>query len=80
MKDSNYSEKSAVVSNLRHFNCLQKAKEHLLAAKDSSTKNMSGEFISVDLRNAVSSLGEIIGEVTSEDILNNIFTKFCIGK
>jgi tRNA modification GTPase len=41
---------------------------------------MSGEFISVNLRNAAGSLGEIIGEVTSEDILNNIFTKFCIGK
>lgn len=80
LKDSNYSEKSAVVSNLRHFNCLGKAKEHLLNAKESTLNNMSGEFISVDLRNAVSSLGEIIGEVTSEDILNNIFTKFCIGK
>jgi tRNA modification GTPase len=41
---------------------------------------MSGEFISVDLRNAENSLGEIIGKVTSDDILNNIFSKFCIGK
>jgi tRNA modification GTPase len=41
---------------------------------------MSGEFIAVDLRNAESSLGEIIGKVTSDDILNNIFSKFCIGK
>jgi tRNA modification GTPase len=80
MKDSNYSEKSAVVSNLRHYNCLGKAKEHLLSARVSSINNMSGEFISVDLRNAINNLGEIIGEVTSEDILNNIFTKFCIGK
>jgi tRNA modification GTPase len=80
MSDSNYSEKSAVVSNLRHYNCLEKAKEHLLSARESSMKNMSGEFISVDLRNAINNLGEIIGEVTSEDILNNIFTKFCIGK
>jgi len=80
MKDSNYSEKNAVISNLRHYNCLEKAKDHLLTAKDSALNNMSGEFISVDLRSAVSNLGEIIGEVTSEDILNNIFTKFCIGK
>ena len=80
MKEANYSEKNAVVSNLRHYNCLEKAKVHLLSAKKSSMENMSGEFISVDLRNAVSSLGEIIGEVTSEDVLNNIFTKFCIGK
>jgi tRNA modification GTPase len=78
--NSNYSEKSAVVSNLRHYNCLRKAKDSLLNAMDSVNKGLSGEFISVDLRNAESSLAEIIGAVTSEDILNNIFAKFCIGK
>jgi tRNA modification GTPase len=80
LSDSNYSEKTTVVSNLRHYQCLSRAKENLIAARESAEKNMSGEFISVDLRNAITSLGEIIGEVTSEDVLNNIFTKFCIGK
>ncbi|HET56746.1 MAG TPA: tRNA uridine-5-carboxymethylaminomethyl(34) synthesis GTPase MnmE [Ignavibacteria bacterium] len=75
-----YSERGAVVSNLRHFNALKKAKDHLVQAKDSVKSGMSGEFIAVDLRNAESSLGEIIGKVTTEDILNNIFAKFCIGK
>ncbi len=78
--NSNYSEKSAIVSNLRHFNCLKEAKTYLKMSKESINKKLSGEFISVDLRNAANSLGEIIGEVTSDDILNNIFTKFCIGK
>ncbi len=41
---------------------------------------MSGEFISVDLRNALNHLGEITGEVTNDTILNNIFMNFCIGK
>ena len=77
---SNYSEKSAVVSNVRHFRCLKKAKDSLLNALDSVDKKLSGEFISVDLRNAENNLAEIIGAVTSDDILNNIFTKFCIGK
>ncbi|HED07258.1 MAG TPA: GTP-binding protein, partial [Ignavibacteria bacterium] len=77
---SNYSEKNAVVSNLRHYNCLKKAKESLIDANNSISSKMSGEFISVDLRNAENNLGEIIGEVTSDDILNNIFSKFCIGK
>lgn len=77
---STYSEKSAVVSNLRHFNCLTKAKENLLNARESASSFLSGEFISVDMRNAENSLGEIIGEVTTDDILNNIFMKFCIGK
>ncbi len=75
-----YSEKSAVVSSLRHFLCLKNAKESLQKAMDSINLGLSGEFIAVDLRNAESNLGEIIGEVTSEDILNNIFMKFCIGK
>ncbi len=77
---NNYSEKSAIVSNLRHYNCLKKAKSELENALKSIDLKMSGEFISVDLRNAEIYLGEIIGEVTSEDILNNIFMSFCIGK
>ncbi len=75
-----YTEKSAVVTNLRHYNALKKAKEHLIAAKNSINEGLSGEFVSVDLRNAENSLGEIIGKVTTDDILNNIFAKFCIGK
>jgi tRNA modification GTPase len=77
---STYSEKSAVVSNLRHYECLKKAKENLMAARESVTGRYSGEFIAVDLRGAATSLSEIIGEVTTDDILNNIFMKFCIGK
>ncbi len=76
----NYSEKSAVVSNVRHYQCLRKAKESLINAENSINSGLTGEYISVDLRNAEQILGEIIGEVTSDDILNNIFMKFCIGK
>lgn len=75
-----YSETTTVVSNLRHYSALEKAKQHLVIAKDSINQKLTGEFISVDLRNAENSLSEIIGKVTSDDILNNIFTKFCIGK
>jgi tRNA modification GTPase len=78
--NTNFSEKTAIVSNLRHYQCLSRTKENLMRARDSAMNNMSGEFVSIDLRNAINCLGEIIGEVTSEDILNNIFTKFCIGK
>jgi tRNA modification GTPase len=78
--NSMYSEKTAIVSNMRHYDCLKRAKESLLTAKQSAEKKMSGEFISMDLRNAENDLAEIIGEVTNDDILNNIFTKFCIGK
>ncbi len=75
-----YTERSAIVSNVRHFNNLKFAYEFLKSAKSSIERRLSGEFVSVDLRNAEVALGEIIGIVTSDDILNNIFSKFCIGK
>ena len=78
--NSNYSEKSAIVSNIRHYQCLREAKKSLVNSEISINEGLTGEYISVDLRNAENSLGEIIGEVTSDDILNNIFMKFCIGK
>ncbi len=77
---NNYSEQSAIISNVRHYNCLSRAKDSLNSALKTSENNLSGEYISVDLRTAAVSLSEIIGEVTSDDILNNIFSKFCIGK
>jgi len=78
--NENYTEKTAIVTNQRHHNCLKKSRENLINARESILQKMSGEFISVDLRNAEMNLAEIIGEVTSDDILNNIFMKFCIGK
>lgn len=78
--NSVYSEKSEVISSLRHYHCLSKANEYLDLAKKSILNKLSSEFISVDLRNAENSLGEIIGLVTTDDILNNIFMSFCIGK
>ncbi|MEE9430896.1 MAG: tRNA uridine-5-carboxymethylaminomethyl(34) synthesis GTPase MnmE [Melioribacteraceae bacterium] len=80
ISENSFSEKSVIVSNLRHKTALEKSALHLNKAIESIDKKYSGEFISVDLRNTESELGEIIGEVTSEDILNNIFSQFCIGK
>lgn len=80
LKNSHYSERSTLVSNIRHYDCLKRSKANLENSLKSINSNYSGEFIASDIRNAVVSLGEIIGEVTSEDVLNNIFSKFCIGK
>lgn len=78
--ESSYTEQSAIVSNSRHYECLKRAKQFLQNATNAIWQKLSGEYVSVDLRNAENSLGEIIGEVTSDDILNNIFSRFCIGK
>jgi tRNA modification GTPase len=75
-----FTEKSAVINNVRHFDALSKAKIDLEEGVASLNNNLSGEFISVNLRGAEDALGEIIGKVTTDDILNNIFHNFCIGK
>jgi tRNA modification GTPase len=77
---SSYSEKDAIVSNIRHYDCLKKAKENLIKARETTVGKLTGEFIAADLRMAENDLGEIIGLVTPDDILNNIFSNFCIGK
>ena len=71
---------TAILTNLRHKICLDKVTESLKNAVKSLENKLSGEFISIDLRNALNNIGEITGETTNDDILNNIFSKFCIGK
>ncbi len=78
--NSNYTEKSIIVTNIRHKDCLVRAQDFLEKANISCRQNLSGEFIAADMRNAVEILSEIIGEITTNDILNNIFKNFCIGK
>jgi tRNA modification GTPase len=78
--NNSFTEKSAVINNVRHYNSLFKAKAGLKEAIKSLKQNLSGEFVSINLRAAEDSLGEIIGKVTTDDILNNIFDNFCIGK
>ncbi len=75
-----FTEKSAIVNNVRHYDALLKAKEDLEEAINSLGNSLSGEFVSVHLRGAEDALGEIIGKVSTDDILNNIFDNFCIGK
>ncbi len=81
MKDSmTAADRSLVITNVRHRECLKKAMDNLAQALTSVRDRRSNEFVAVDLRQAINSLGEIIGEVATDDILNNIFSRFCIGK
>ena len=74
------NDRNPIVINARHLACLQKAYKRLFAAKTSIENNMSNEFITIDVRGAINSLGEITGTISNEDVLNSIFTKFCVGK
>ena len=74
------SKESVIITNERHYSALLRAKRSLTSALDSLKSGESEEFIAVDLRTAIDSIGEIVGLVTTEDILNKILSKFCIGK
>ncbi len=76
----NLADSSVVVTNQRHRLALLDAIKSLNLALQSLERNMSGEVTAVDIRGAIDSLGLIVGKVTTDDILNNIFSKFCIGK
>ena len=69
-----------LVSGLRHRQALERARAALAAACDAIEKKMSLEFVAVDLREALDDLGEIIGTVVTDDLLDRIFSEFCIGK
>lgn len=73
-------DSAVTVTNIRHEEALKKAIDSLELALRSLEGGQSEEFVTVDVRNALDLLGEIIGAVTSEEVLNNIFKKFCIGK
>jgi tRNA modification GTPase len=68
------------ITNQRHRNCLLKSCEYLVNAKKLAEESAGNELISFEIREAMLALEEIIGKTTNVDILNNIFSKFCIGK
>ena len=69
-----------VVSNLRHFEALSRAHTALTAAISALDCGISEELLAEDIRSAITALAEITGHITSDDILKNIFSHFCIGK
>lgn len=71
---------SVVVTNMRHYTALKSAHEALSDALQAVDSNLSGDLISEDIRRILHHLGEITGEITSDDILHTIFSHFCIGK
>jgi tRNA modification GTPase len=73
-------DKSVIITNARHQANLMLARESLTKALATIQEGQSGEFVAIDLRSALRHIGEITGASTTEDLLNNIFANFCIGK
>ncbi len=69
-----------IVTNVRHVEALEKAAFSLQQAKDGLVTQVTGDFIAMDIRQAMFHLGSITGSISTDDLLGNIFAKFCIGK
>ncbi len=76
-----FNTRNAVtISNTRHYEALLRALNAIQKVEQGLQEQLSGEFLTLDLHDCLQALGEITGQITSQEVLNNIFTKFCIGK
>ena len=69
-----------LLTNSRHYEALQHALTAINSVKKGLADEVSGDLLAVDIRQALYHMGEITGEITTEDLLGNIFANFCIGK
>jgi tRNA modification GTPase len=79
-RDIRPSPEHLMVANIRHKTALSQVKENLLNAVKGLEGGTSLEFIAFDIRSALEALGEVVGETTTEEVLDRIFEQFCIGK
>ncbi|WP_332454421.1 tRNA uridine-5-carboxymethylaminomethyl(34) synthesis GTPase MnmE [Chryseobacterium aquaticum] len=74
------TQENTIITNQRHYEALQKSLESVKKVEQAITGNISTELLAYELRYALEYLGEISGEFTNDEVLGNIFSKFCIGK
>ncbi len=80
VREGAFEQEPPLVTNLRQSRCLGQARQEVAGARASLEQGWSEEFACDDLRRALGSLGELTGETTTEDLLERIFSTFCIGK
>ena len=71
---------AVIVNNVRHYEALTRAGEAIMRVTEGLESGISGDLLSLDIRDCMHYLGEITGQISTDEILNNIFGKFCIGK
>lgn len=71
---------AVMISNVRHYEAIKRAHEAILHVQNGLQDGLSGELLSLDLQDCLAALGEVTGQITNEEVLSNIFSKFCIGK
>lgn len=76
----NFKSGDTVVTNIRHYDNLSQTRNALKDVLTGLDSNVTGDFLAQDIRHSLHFLGEITGVITTDDLLDNIFSKFCIGK
>ena len=71
---------AVMISNARHYAAIRRAHEAIVRVQQGMADGLSGELLSLDLQDCLSALGEVTGQITNQEVLSNIFSKFCIGK
>ena len=71
---------NSTISNSRHYDLLNKTFEEIHKVKISIADKVSSDLLAIDIKQAIYYLGELTGEISNDEILGNIFSKFCIGK
>jgi tRNA modification GTPase len=79
-RDVRTTPEHLIVANIRHKNALTQIKDNLSNSMKGLEEGISLEFIAFEIRSALDALGEMVGETTTEEVLNRIFEHFCIGK
>ena len=77
---SSVSPDQTLISNVRHLNALQQAYASLKEVQQGLESGLTGDLLTIDIRRVLHFIGEITGEITTDEVLGNIFGKFCIGK
>jgi tRNA modification GTPase len=80
IKQLQTGEDGTIISNLRHVQSLQKAKSALQEVLNGLNNGIPSDLVALDMRHALNALGEISGEISTDDLLESIFRNFCIGK
>ncbi len=73
-------QSGTIISQARHYDALVRAHEAIQRVMQGLNSGISGEFLSMDLQDCLQALGEITGQISNDEVLGNIFSKFCIGK
>ena len=79
-KELTSTESATIITNIRHYEALKNALEALEKVEEGLMNHLSGDLLAIDIREVLYHLGSITGAVTNDELLGNIFSRFCIGK